>query len=46
MENYMVARIYEHSVYTEIVNDFGGITNLETAESERTFREMVPFCKD
>ena len=41
-----MARIYEHSIYNEKVNEHGGVTWEETPESERTFREMIPAVKD
>jgi len=46
LENYIVARIYEHSVFKEMTNEHGGIYEKETAESEATFREIVPSAKD
>ena len=46
LENYMVARIFELSVYTEATNEYGASTGQETAESEKTFRGIVPFSKD
>jgi hypothetical protein len=46
MENYMVGRIYEQNVFKEVISEHGAINYMETAESEKTFREMVPASKD
>ena len=46
LENFIVAKIYEHSIYNEKVNEHGGDISEATPESEKTFREMIPASKD